>query len=546
MRALAYGTVASSLTQFPMGAWHLYDGVTGTPKAEVPPQYSVFFVADGDSTIKGQAAAHGWENTVGYTFFDQYISSDTDGWIAGTNLSVGGSFLSSVVGRAASQDAQIAANPGYEDYCLVILIGVNDGAATISTASYPAGSSGNPDWIDTYKAYLTARRSAGFNRIVVCTITPYNNETPAIFNSLRGPTNNLIRGLVTSGHADAYLDLGSDYVMGDTRNLNPLATPAGPGTIWYHDYVHQSLLGHTREFYISAATLNAQAVTASTVVINPTFSPVAGVYETTQSVTLACVTPGSSIYYTVNGSTPTTGSTLYTGPISVSTSQTIKAIGAASGLTNSSVVSAIYTIGSFLTWSPVEAAIANGGGHLFDLTSTDHTATPSAPLQTKVMRASIALTGKKAIELQMNGYAGDGSYAALWMVKSTAAFSADCNSSITAYWTANLFGSASGSGVTVDHATVKVSRPQANGDLLMLAFDMDNGKLYTSENGGVTWGRDANSNPATGTNPDAHWTPGGTWWFAVTGYANAASGPAYVLPATITGIIPSGFTGLNA
>jgi hypothetical protein len=77
------------------------------------------------------------------------------------------------------------------------------------------------------------------------------------------------------------------------------------------------------------------------------FSPAAGSYNTNQAVTLSCATPASQIYYTTDGSTPSAGSTLYTGPVSVSgdgTNVTIKAIGVKSGLSNSKVTSQSYSI----------------------------------------------------------------------------------------------------------------------------------------------------------------------------------------------------------
>lgn len=90
-------------------------------------------------------------------------------------------------------------------------------------------------------------------------------------------------------------------------------------------------------------------VSGSTVA-TPTFSPAAGSYSSTQTVTLSCSTPSSSIYYTTDGSTPTfptTGTTLlYSAALTVSASETIKAIGVASGLTTSAVGSAAYTIGA--------------------------------------------------------------------------------------------------------------------------------------------------------------------------------------------------------
>jgi YD repeat-containing protein len=84
----------------------------------------------------------------------------------------------------------------------------------------------------------------------------------------------------------------------------------------------------------------AQASTVAT----PTFSPAAGTYTSVQTVTISDSTSGATIYYTTNGSTPTTSSTEYTEPITVSSSETVKAIGTKSGYTESSVGSAAYTI----------------------------------------------------------------------------------------------------------------------------------------------------------------------------------------------------------
>jgi len=76
----------------------------------------------------------------------------------------------------------------------------------------------------------------------------------------------------------------------------------------------------------------------------PTFASSAGTYASAQSVTLSDATPGSSIYYTTDGSTPTSASTLYTGPISVSHSETLEAIATASGYATSATAAAAYVI----------------------------------------------------------------------------------------------------------------------------------------------------------------------------------------------------------
>jgi glucosylceramidase len=78
----------------------------------------------------------------------------------------------------------------------------------------------------------------------------------------------------------------------------------------------------------------------------PTFSPTAGTYTSAQTVSLSDTTTGASIYYTTNGSTPTTASILYSAsaPIAVSSTTTISAIAVATGCTNSDVATGTYTV----------------------------------------------------------------------------------------------------------------------------------------------------------------------------------------------------------
>jgi hypothetical protein len=76
----------------------------------------------------------------------------------------------------------------------------------------------------------------------------------------------------------------------------------------------------------------------------PSFNPVSGIYSTTQTVSLSTITEGSKIYYTIDNTEPTVSSTLYTEPINVSQSTTIKAIATKDGYTDSDIVSSFYGI----------------------------------------------------------------------------------------------------------------------------------------------------------------------------------------------------------
>jgi hypothetical protein len=97
----------------------------------------------------------------------------------------------------------------------------------------------------------------------------------------------------------------------------------------------------------SGHTVSAEATalyTIETPAATPVITPKAGTYLKAQSVTIADATKGATIYYTTNGKTPTTSSAKYSGPITVSTNETIKAIATASGHTQSALATAAYII----------------------------------------------------------------------------------------------------------------------------------------------------------------------------------------------------------
>jgi disulfide oxidoreductase YuzD len=92
----------------------------------------------------------------------------------------------------------------------------------------------------------------------------------------------------------------------------------------------------------------------------PTLSPSPGTYTSTQSVTLTDTTPGALIYYTTNGTTPATSSTLYSPgtPLQVAATTTIEAIAVASGYGTSAVTSGTYTISSSGGTTPISVDLS--------------------------------------------------------------------------------------------------------------------------------------------------------------------------------------------
>jgi hypothetical protein len=92
----------------------------------------------------------------------------------------------------------------------------------------------------------------------------------------------------------------------------------------------------------------------------PSFSPAPGEYAGTQSVTISCPV-NATCYYTTNGLLPTSASTQYTGPISVSANEVIQAVAVESGYTDSLVGTGAYQIGTANLISDGSGFSANDG-----------------------------------------------------------------------------------------------------------------------------------------------------------------------------------------
>ncbi len=94
--------------------------------------------------------------------------------------------------------------------------------------------------------------------------------------------------------------------------------------------------------YSSGTATATLTVGAAGIVAAPAFSPAAGAIAFPTTITLSSTTAGATIYYTIDGSTPTTASTQGTSVV-VNSAQTIKAFAIKTGWTDSSTSSAAYT-----------------------------------------------------------------------------------------------------------------------------------------------------------------------------------------------------------
>lgn len=119
---------------------------------------------------------------------------------------------------------------------------------------------------------------------------------------------------------------------------------------------------HIRKFRSPSAVLSrtytlSQATTPQ--VATPQILPALTQQTGPFNCTISSSTPGAQIYFTLNGSTPTQGSTLYTAPININQSTTVKARAFKDGHTPSDIATKVYDIAPLQL--PPPTIFPNGG-----------------------------------------------------------------------------------------------------------------------------------------------------------------------------------------
>ena len=149
-------------------------------------------------------------------------------------------------------------------------------------------------------------------------LTPYNISQAGVWN----PTNNTIKW-------GPFLDATARTLAFDA---------SGPSATY-------ALTGYGSVDGVGVAATGQCAVTVNLATMAQVALPVLSPTPTGQfpiNVTIACVTTNAAIYYTTDGSVPDSSSTLYTGPIRLDTTASIRARGYAPWMLPSSVADVTY------------------------------------------------------------------------------------------------------------------------------------------------------------------------------------------------------------
>jgi len=223
--------------------------------------------------------------------------------------------------------------------------------------------------------FSLTRSASGWTEKVIYTFSNNLTDGTAPYDNVIFDAAGNLYGTASGGGANSFGQDGVVFKLASIVTAAPTFSPAGgaystaqtvkitdvtPGaSVYYMIDGSSTSTRYTGPVTVSASeTITAVAVGGSlpisqpamanyqigTTAGTPEFSPAPGTYTLPQSVTIIDEAPGAILYYTTNGTTPTTSSTKYTGPISVTVTETIKAIAVAKGYTNSAVGSATYTI----------------------------------------------------------------------------------------------------------------------------------------------------------------------------------------------------------
>jgi hypothetical protein len=138
-----------------------------------------------------------------------------------------------------------------------------------------------------------------------------------------------------------YTTDGSTPTVASSRYTAPISIPT--------ESIQEAIRAFaTLDAVSSSATSSEFTISPPVPVATPVISPVTGSYSTNPTITIADSLNGAMIYYTIDGSTPTSQSTLYSGPWSFPQTQvgttTVKAIALMAGYLPSAVSQSTITL----------------------------------------------------------------------------------------------------------------------------------------------------------------------------------------------------------
>jgi len=191
----------------------------------------------------------------------------------------------------------------------------------------------------------TIKAIALFNDMIDSDVTSLNiTIKPKLTNPIISPQNKSFESTleisIYSPIADALIKYTTDGSI-----------PSESNGLTYNSKFIISTTTTVKAVAIKSGTINSDVVittyTKLAKVLTPLLSPLDDkTFTTIQYVTISCNTSGATIFYTLDGSIPSSTSQKYTGPLMINKTTTIKAISIKSGMIDSEIISKEYKFSS--------------------------------------------------------------------------------------------------------------------------------------------------------------------------------------------------------
>ena len=187
---------------------------------------------EGDSITYGTGAT----SSQGYA---RVFGANSSPSVVGFVPAIAGSTIADVESRASVVDSMIPSNKYGKQFVLSLLIGAND---------FPYYASGSAAYAARVAAYLAARKAAGWDKTVLCTVLP---KVGAAFLTARNTFNSIVTGAgwASTNNIDAICDFAANATVG--------ADGAASNTTYYPDNIHPSDAAVAILEPIYRATINA-------------------------------------------------------------------------------------------------------------------------------------------------------------------------------------------------------------------------------------------------------------------------------------------------
>lgn len=309
---------------------------------------TVTILSEGETTIKAKFEGNddykpgeaSYTLTVQDSRLEPTVTIDATG-ITNTNRYTGttaGSLAATVTYNEATIDGATVTWSGNNDE--VATINEETGVVTLvaaGTVTFTATYAGNSDYAEKTATYVMTVTNVDPNA-PGSENNPYTVAEAIAATPTSGTTDNVyIKGIVSQFYNTSIVGDGTNYryyISDNGTTTNQLLVYKGKGLnntafssaddLQIGDVV--TILGGLTTYN------NAPEVASGNYIVSlirkpaaPTFDPAAGTYTSTQYVTISAA-DGAAIYYTTDGTSPTTESNLYSEPIEVNTDMTIKAI----------------------------------------------------------------------------------------------------------------------------------------------------------------------------------------------------------------------------